>query len=210
MSKRDKHGRKKSNSRLPVKRILILGAETECKYLDTVVANEGIRTKAFKVKFDGKGIRHTPNRDSYEEHMQIIEKRHPEKYDKIYHVFDLESPNITRQIQGMLDYVQRCEKEKGITPVLQMPSIEVWFLLHYTHNISEFINASSCEAELKKHWRNYEKAQSDFKNIVHLTDTAIANCNRMNSQRLEGGFIPLKIKNPMASIHNLIERLRKR
>lgn len=205
-----KHDRGKLGSRKEVKHILILCAETEYAYLDDFCKRENIRNQFFKVKLDSKNVNHTPNKSSYEKHLRKIEKSHRVEYAKIYHVFDLERPTANNQTNGMLDYIKECNQSKNIIePITQMPSIEAWFLLHFTNSFPTFSDATQCEAHLKSIWQSYDKNNSDFSEIAGKHDDAIKNYKTMPVGSLSGNFASLRITNPMVSIRDLMIKLKK-
>ncbi|QZT36930.1 RloB family protein [Halosquirtibacter xylanolyticus] len=77
--------------------------------------------------------------------------------DQIFFLTDYDTiinQNKKAQFKKLVD---KYKDEEGVFICDSMPSIEYWFLLHFTYTTKEYLNYEQIEQDLKKHIPDYKK-----------------------------------------------------
>ena len=187
------------------KSILLLCAKTEEKYLRVLIKKYNV--KNIKIR---SGISVTiPNKKSLEK----IERKIAEPfntYQQVYHIFDLECPNIkstqSGQVQGMIQHITHCKDSQYVTTIVQMTCIETWFLWVMGVTQLETCTAQDCEKKLKQKMPTYNKNNTpDWSELVDNTPDAINRYKNNEFELLDQGYFKgLNITNPMMQIADML------
>ncbi len=120
---------------------------------------------------------------SYKKGKPIHEK------DRDFLMYDADIPTLLEQLRSI----------KTATLLVSLPSIELWFLLHYKNHTSE-ITTKECINELCNRNRNsYQKGVIDSKLEARLSGHVAEACKRANSLTL--------FQNPFSNLNLLIKVL---
>ena len=91
-------------------------------------------------------------------------------------------------------FKNKYKNKKEVLVCESMPSIEYWFLLHYTKTTKEFTNAEQAYRELKNYQGSFSKKEKDLakpdwvKELCENNgmDTAVTNASNILNQKLAG------------------------
>lgn len=107
---------------------------------------------------------------------RIAKKGFAIEYDEVWVVFDMEKPHDERRrlaVQAMA-----LPEAKGIKFALSDPSFEYWLLLHAEYTTASFVDADAVIKRLKKHWKDYAKAQRPTPEFLAKIPTAVTHAER--------------------------------
>ncbi|UOY06574.1 RloB family protein [Muricauda sp. SCSIO 64092] len=102
---------------------------------------------------------------------------------------DVSSRNPTEN-ERLKSFKQRYKRNKCVIICDSLPSIELWFLLHFVQTSRHFQSSKSVERELRKHIKNYAKTKRYLENpdwvraLSVNQDKAITNAKLL--ENLEG------------------------
>jgi hypothetical protein len=169
-------------------KVTIIGeGETEWYYFNNLKSTERYK---FKVTPE------LPKHSDYKTIIKTARKKRDEGYDLVFCVLDMDRivANPT-ELNGYNQKKSKSRLNKNIVFVETMPSIELWFLLHFYTNYSNkiYLNYNAVSKELKKHMPNYDKTIKYLKK-VNLYDFLIQKGNftqakefaeRLNTEKIE-------------------------
>ncbi len=95
--------------------------------------------------------------------------------------------------------------------IVSNPSIEIWFICHYSDSTRQYRNRDDVLAYLRQYHPQYEKSDPTiYSKIHHLQDVAIKNAKTLEKNCLEKGYKPHTVAfGPSTEIHHIIEWLNK-
>ena len=124
--------------------------------------------------------------------------------DKAFCVFDTDDCKDKEKI--LLEAITFAKKNK-IDIIFSTPSIELWFLLHYTYTTAAMTNKELL-TKLKKYIPKYEKTLDVYDIVNDKLDTAIKNSKKLAEfQRKNGKFEKFSNANPYTDIYKIVEYL---
>lgn len=166
------------------KRYAVLGdGITEQWYLQHLKEFKGYRYKISPTLFADVGI---------EKAGGIIESLLAEGYDQITYLTDYDTIISQGKQKQFEKFRQKYGKKKNVLICETMPSIELWFLLHFTYTTREFPDCSQVEQELKKYLPDYEKRKSFlekkawFKELLKGESEALERAEQLSKLIAEG------------------------
>ncbi len=141
---------------------IIVDGETEQWYTETLRKAEGL--KHLKIKPDLPKKKKLTDLYEYVKQQVVI-------FDKVIWIIDMDVPIVQAKKTGNLKEVMaQFKKERaqledsGVTVIVNTPSIEEWFLLHYESSKRYFSSQAPLITHLKKkHLPDYEKKESYYK-----------------------------------------------
>ena len=143
---------------------IVVDGETEVWYFQMLKRNE----PSLRVNIEPKIPQKKSLREQYKKVKQLAED-----YTKVFWVIDfddvIEKTRKTKKgTRTPIQYLQEClqdlEKKRyeNVTPIVNNPCLEFWFLLHYKQTTRYFDRCLDAEKQLKKYLNNYEKKREFF------------------------------------------------
>ncbi|WP_273446014.1 RloB family protein [Neolewinella agarilytica] len=137
-------------------------------------------------------------------------------YDEVWVVFDLDydASRGSEQYQEFEKAI-KLAKEKGCEVAYTIDAFELWFRLHY-ERITSSLDRKALYKDLSKRWSiNYEKdgKRADFAKAIpqRLSADEAADVmkaiDRAKAMFHKRGGLPLVDRNPITTVHLLVERL---
>ena len=105
--------------------------------------------------------------------------------DRAYCIFDTDIEPIKNTV---IKEAKKLASLSGIEIITSIPSIELWFLLHYEYTTASMDNKSLIN-RLKKFYPNYAKNINIFSDINKNINTAIDSAKKLEKHQLENGKI---------------------
>lgn len=194
---RNRPGRHRAK-REPYARVLIVceGKRTEPMYFRELVDHYRLGTANIVVVGSGSDP-HTVVREAKQLRQQ--EKRHGEKYDRVYCVFDHDEHTT-------FDDASNDAKTNCLKLARSWPCFEFWLLLHFVYSRSPYTRVDgrspcdNCIRDLHRHLPEYEKAaRGIFQSLEGLLEDAKRNATRAFADVNETGE-----RNPSTEVHELV------
>lgn len=124
--------------------------------------------------------------------------------DKVYCVIDMDTNPVKNK--DFLSAVGLAQ-EHGIEIITSVPSIELWFLLHFEYSTASLSNQKLLK-KLKRYIPEYKKSHNVYPIIKDKTHYAINNAKRLEKFQISNGNrIGLVEANPNTQIYKVIENL---
>ncbi len=110
-------------------------------------------------------------------------KREGENFDEIWVVADAESEHENGSSENISHAINQAGDDVHL--VLDSPSIEYWFLLHFVRTTRDFPTAADVIAELRRHWPGYSKQsrELDWSALIAKTEPAMQNAAYVRRMR---------------------------
>lgn len=110
-------------------------------------------------------------------------KRGGENFDEIWVVADAESEHENGSSENISHAINQAGDDVHL--VLDSPSIEYWFLLHFVRTTRDFPTATDVIAELRRHWPGYSKQSRklDWSALIEKTEPAMQNAAYVRRMR---------------------------
>ncbi len=206
---RERFPRPKRAAHAPRRTVLLVceGEKTEPNYFWALVGEEGVTQRCTVTVKKGEG--RTPElalRKAMGQKRQADDRQQP--YDEIWVVVDVE----TRRDPSDWETIRRQAAKNSIRLCLSNPCFEVWFLMHFGHSGTGFLNARQATEELNKLWnahfdRDYDKGdEGHYEKVAHLTDDAIKNAKWVLANQHAGKQDILEC-NSATEVYELVEHL---
>lgn len=158
MAKRNRRSRGSGNKSVSI----IVDGETEQWYAESLRGHEQLRK--LRIKPD------LPKKKSLKELYPYVTEQ-ASIFDQVVWIIDMDVPISQAKRAGKLAKVmatfkrQRSLLEKqGVTVIVNSPSLERWFLLHFEESQKYYASQKPLITRLRKHYLNtYEKSEKYFK-----------------------------------------------
>lgn len=123
--------------------------------------------------------------------------------DEVWVVSDTEYEHENGSPENIARAINRAGN--NVYLVLDSPSIEYWFLLHFWYTTRCYENAKSVIEDLRNYWPEYSKQEHslDWATLIDNTDVALRHARRVRNHRENTDS-----KQPIADADILVERLR--
>jgi len=140
---------------------VVVDGETEIWYLQMLKRNERNIRVSIKPEI--------PNKKSVKEQYNLVCELSGKEFTKVFWIIDLDTV-INEVLKGKKSSLEifdeyRTDLSKNyhnVVVIVINPCLEFWFLLHFEKTSKYFDTCYSAETQLKRHMRNYEKAQKFF------------------------------------------------
>lgn len=183
--------------------ILVEGEVTEVEYLNALREACGISRDLIDIHkakcSDADGI--------VAEAKELLAKsgggREPKAFDEIWVVADAESEHSNGSPENISHAINHAGD--SIHLVLDSPSIEYWFLLHFIPTTRDFPSAADVIAKLKQYWHEYSKQSKtlDWNALLRKTEAAMKNAASVRKTRRES-----RADRPLADMDVLAAKLK--
>lgn len=101
-------------------------------------------------------------------------------------------------------------KENNIIPIVSIPCVELWFLLHYEYSTA-IVNNNEVIERLKKYYPKYEKNCNIYPSINDKLNKAISNAKKLERYQLENNNQLQTVEaNPYTEMYKIVEELIKK
>ena len=176
--------REKRQKRNLRKRFAVLGEGiTEQWYLHHLKEFKGYVYKISPSLFSDVGIE---NAGGY------IDRLLNEGYDQVTFLTDHDTIVAQNKLKAFGRFVRKYSRKQNVLICDSMPSIELWFLLHFVYTVREFANYAQMVRELRRYLPGYEKKKSYlekvrwFAKMVKGEPEAVERAERLLEQLNEG------------------------
>lgn len=124
--------------------------------------------------------------------------------DKAYCVFDAD---INKEKNIQIQNAVKLAKDNNIIPIVSIPCVELWFLLHYEYTTA-VISSDDVIARLKRHYTKYEKNCNIYPYIKDRIDKAINNAKRLEQYQKQNNRVLQSVEaNPYTEMYKIVEEL---
>lgn len=149
-------GRQILRKRILKKGIAVLGdGRTEQYYLKHLKDIKGLKYSIKPSLFNGINLNQAED---------IIDNLQENGFEIIIFFTDYDTIINQGRLKDFLKFKDKYKKDSNVLICESMPSIEYWFLLHFTRSMKEFTNADQAFNDLKKHLKIYSKKIKDLEN----------------------------------------------
>lgn len=169
----------------------VVDGETELWYINMLKRNEGIRAKVSP---------EIPDKKNISDQFDRVEELSAD-YQKVFWIIDLDVLIRENKIDELKDCLSKISANSSlkykVVPIVNVPCLEFWYLLHLKHTSKYFDSCKKVESEIKRivkargisALRDYEKSQIYYTkhgNDIYLRlkpylNAAIANAAKLPS-----------------------------
>jgi len=126
-------------------------------------------------------------------------------FDRVFCIFDLDEISRNKVIREQYKELKRENNKGKMVFIENNPSMEFWFLLHYTFTSRHFDSTDQLIAALKKHINDYEKSEYY---LIRKRIYALLKPNQQTARSHAAKTNPAKQNSSWSEIHKILNFLK--